>query len=796
MNPNVISSPTPGSPSLNHAQPPRARGGVRITNPNTHEPVVFNKSSTESSPSIPKQEPVSSSLGSEVEKTSGKKLAFKEAIAKKKEEAEKAAAEAAAAAEREAAEKKAAAEREEVEKKAAAEREAAAKAEAEKQAAAKAELEAKAIREAAEAQAKKEEIAKKANEASQKELSNQQPNDAFYEEQITAAIAGVNDRISASTSAGNKITNNPLQLLEKAYRPTAKEVSKLTYPEDFKQPSISSEHDDVYLYNAEFLFQFQNICVFPPKAQWETIQKCVNIVQQSPGSGAGKGGFSRNNSSRNFNNDMGKFGIRGERSAPGSNMGGFQMSMNGKTSRMGSVTNLNLMNYKSGRQNSSRRRGNDRSGSNRGNRDNSMHMNHRNNTNKDNANFSFDGLDNEVKPPEEKKEPVAPIKRSANAWVPRIRSKASASEDGKLSPEEVQRKVKSLLNKMTLDNFEVITDEILVISNQSKEEKDGRTLRQIIELTFAKAVDEAHWSNMYARFCAKMLNKADPEIHDEKILDANGQYFKGGALFRKYLLSRCQEEFERGWSDKLPTNPDGSPLDPELMSDEYYEIMGAKRRGLGLIRFIGELYFLEMLTENIIERCIRRLLSNDNPSEEVIESICQLLTTVGKTLDVPKKKDEVDLYFGRLLMFQEIESLASRLRFMIMDVIDLRKSGWVSDAQDKGPKTMAEIHEEAQAKQREKENEKRKNTRVRNTGNNHTISSSDVWQLRQFYNPIGRGDSPLSRENSSRGFRKGPAISSPGIQLSQSSSQRASNQQGSTHNPFMALGEETDANNH
>lgn len=788
MNPNVISSPTPGSPSLNHAQPPRARGGVRITNPNTHEPVVFNKNSTESSPSIPKQEPVSTSLGSEVEKTSGKKLAFKEAIAKKKEEAEKAAAEAAAA------EKKAAAEREAAEKKAAAE--AAAKAEAEKQAAAKAELEAKAIREAAEARAKKAELAKKAYEASQKELSNQQPNDAFIEEQITAAIAGVNDRISANTSAGNKITNNPLHLLEKAYRPTAKEVSKLTYPEDFKKSSISSEHEDVYLYNIEFLFQFQNICVFPPKAQWENIQKRVNITQQLSGSVAGKGGFSRNNSSRNFNNDMGKFGIRGERPAPGSNMGGFQMSMNGKTSRMGSVTNLNSMNYKSGRQNSSRRRGTDRSGSNRGNRDNSMHMNHRNTTNKDNATFSFDSLDNEVKPPEENKEPVAPIKRSANAWVPRIRNKAPASEDGKLSPEEVQRKVKSLLNKMTLDNFEIITDEILVISNQSKEEKDGRTLRQVIELTFAKAVDEAHWSNMYARFCAKMLNKVDPEIYDETILDSNGQYFKGGVLFRKYLLSRCQEDFERGWSDKIPTNPDGSPLDPELMSDEYYELMGAKRRGLGLIRFIGELYFLGMLSEHIIERCIRRLLKNDKPSEEVIESICQLLTTVGKNLDVPKKKLEVDIYFDRLLEFQEMKGLASRLRFMIMDVIDLRKGGWVSDAQDKGPKTMAEIHEEAQAKQREKDNERRKNTRVRNTGNNHTISSSDMWQLRNFNNTAGRGDSPISRENSSRGLRKGPAMSAPGIQLSQSSSQRASSQQGSTHNPFMALGEETDANHH
>lgn len=106
--------------------------------------------------------------------------------------------------------------------------------------------------------------------------------------------------------------------------------------------------------------------------------------------------------------------------------------------------------------------------------------------------------------------------------------------------------------------------------------------------------------------------------------------------------------------DKLPTNPDGSPLDPELMSDEYYEIMGAKRRGLGLIRFIGELYFLEMLTENIIERCIRRLLSNDNPSEEVIESICQLLTTVGKTLDVPKKRMRLISTLADCLCFKKL----------------------------------------------------------------------------------------------------------------------------------------------
>lgn len=373
-------------------------------------------------------------------------------------------------------------------------------------------------------------------------------------------------------------------------------------------------------------------------------------------------------------------------------------------------------------------------------------MSHRNNTNRDGTNAAFEGAEGEAKVSEEKKEPVAPIKRSANAWVPRIRNKAPVAEDGKLSPEEVQRKVKSLLNKMTLDNFEVITDEILAISNQSIDEKDGRTLRQVIELTFAKAVDEAHWSNMYARFCAKMLSKSNPEIQDEQIVDANGDFVKGGALFRKYLLSRCQEEFERGWSDKLPTNPDGSPLDPELMSDEYYELMGAKRRGLGLIRFVGELYFLGMLTEKIIHRCIRRLLGSEVPSEEVIESICQLMTTVGKTLDSPENKKVVDAYFNRMYIIQETEGLPSRLRFMIMDVVDLRKNNWASDAQDKGPKTIAEIHEEAQAKQREKEREKKKNTRMRSAGNGNHLSNSDMLKLKRFSNMSPQGDSSLAEK--------------------------------------------------
>jgi translation initiation factor 4G len=48
-------------------------------------------------------------------------------------------------------------------------------------------------------------------------------------------------------------------------------------------------------------------------------------------------------------------------------------------------------------------------------------------------------------------------------------------------------------------------------------------------------------------------------------------------------------------------------------------------------RFIGELFKLGMLTTNIMQRCIKHLLSEQD--EESLECLCKLLTTVGKELE-------------------------------------------------------------------------------------------------------------------------------------------------------------------
>lgn len=755
-------------------QPRTPRSGLKITNPLTNEPVSFSKptevsspapgaasltpQSPAGSPSISSPTPSSPSVSNTESGALETKNKFKEMVKQRALDIAKAEEEAKKALEEEEAKKKAA------------EEEKARKLEEEAAAAKKAEEEALAAKKA------QEEAAAAAAAAPKAEVTETDKKDV-NEEAIQAALASVNDRI--------KNVSNPLRSLEKATRLSHEELSKVEYPSGTNKPEISSVHSNVFIYDIGFLLQFQSVVTFPPKENWDTVRSIMNFDKSA---GNNRNFSSRSNSSRGGFQAMGAFGANfrnGDRSASGANMGpGFGMKGMG---RMGSTNNLSGMNMhsKSGRQNSSRRGRNDRQGSNRGERQN-----------------TYREREPEEATPAPAPAPVAPLVRSANAWVPRARAAKAAEADGKLTPEMVQRKVKALLNKMTLEYFDVISDQLLEISAQSKDEKDGRTLRQVIELTFAKAVDEAHWSNMYARFCAKMLTKIDPEIYDEHIKDPKGQLVKGGALFRKYLLNRCQEEFERGWSDQLPTNEDGSPLDPELMSDEYYAAVGAKRRGLGLIRFIGELYFLGMLTERIMHACMQLLLNNPEPSEEVVESICQLMTTVGARLE--QNKDHADMfnaYFRRMKDIEKTPGLPSRLRFMLMDVVDLRKSGWVDKGKDKGPKTIAEIHEEAkQAKEKAAaaaaSSHKGRFPRPNANNNSNRVSRDDLDRLKGFRTSSPNTFGPASmfnRDNSSRGSSRRSNNSSPAVPLSKEPSRQAS-QRTNAFSVLMDDGEKADDN--
>lgn len=298
---------------------------------------------------------------------------------------------------------------------------------------------------------------------------------------------------------------------------------------------------------------------------------------------------------------------------------------------------------------------------------------------------------------------IKALERSSTGWTPHSKTQTPSQQQmaGHMAPDMVQRKVKAALNKMTPEKFDKISDQILEIAGQSKNEDDGRTLRQVIQLTFEKACDEQHWSSMYAKFCYKMLNTMDPAIRDETVKDKHGNPVVGGALFRKYLLNRCQEEFEKGWEVNLPAKPEGDNSEAALLSDEYYIAAAAKRKGLGLIQFIGELYKLNMLTLRIMHECVLKLLDFEGlPDESAIESLVKLLRTVGSTMSQADAGPKMlQVYFERVEKIQNMEGLPSRLKFMLLDLIDLRKANWHDKAADKGPKTIQQIHAEAAAAQ-------------------------------------------------------------------------------------------------
>jgi translation initiation factor 4G len=273
---------------------------------------------------------------------------------------------------------------------------------------------------------------------------------------------------------------------------------------------------------------------------------------------------------------------------------------------------------------------------------------------------------------------------SANRWTAGSTSRKPQAIDPD-SPELVDRKVKGLLNKLTMEKFDSISDQIIAWANKSEKEKDGRTLIQVIRLVFEKATDEAAWSEMYARLCRKMMEQISPKVQDDGIKNPEGKPIAGGQLFRKYLLNRCQEDFERGWAAKDAAaaaavakasedeavkqandkNKDGED-EPVLYSEEYYAAQKAKRQGLGLIKFIGELFKLQMLTERIMHECVKKLLGNvENPEEEEIESLCKLLTTVGQILDTIKARAHMDVYFSRMKELTRSVNVSSRMQYML-----------------------------------------------------------------------------------------------------------------------------------
>ncbi|KAL4965705.1 putative eukaryotic translation initiation factor subunit eIF-4F [Aspergillus stella-maris] len=524
------------------------------------------------------------------------------------------------------------------------------------------------------------------------------------------------------------------------------DLSQISYPDSIASPNpalnSSAPSDRKFHYNKEFLLQFQSVFKEKPSIDWDVrVRETVGDTDSSRPQSA-RTPMARNPSRGGAGSDfqMGTFGQPNRQSLPSGTTSEQRFALS--NSRTPSVGNPfgQFGRFPMGpgatpisRTNSSHAMGmpgSPRVGSGRGGtRSGSKRDKHAAKKEEEMA---------KSMPLTAGKE-VQGLQASGTGWKPRSIGQGAAAAGptpgGHMPPDVVQRKVKAALNKMTPENFPRISGQILEIVSQSKDESDGRTLRQVIQLTFEKATDEAHWASIYAKFCKSMLESMSAEIKDENIKDRNGNVVAGGSLFRKYLLNRCQEEFERGWKVNLPPKPEGVTEEVAMLSDEYYAAAAAKRRGLGLVKFIGELYKLGMLTERIMHECVKKLVDYEGiPDEAEVESLTSLLRTIGASLDASEKGPAMmDAYFARIQLMVQTPNLPSRLRFMLLDIIDLRNARWRSKDSDKGPKTIQQIREEAARAQQEAEMERLRQQANRGGGGRAAMGRGDARSFSSGY---------------------------------------------------------------
>jgi len=189
-----------------------------------------------------------------------------------------------------------------------------------------------------------------------------------------------------------------------------------------------------------------------------------------------------------------------------------------------------------------------------------------------------------------------------------------------------------------------------------------------------------------------------------------------------------------------PLRPASSSPPPlsALELDEKLQLL--KMHQKGNLQLIGELFKQDLLQRSVVHLCVDMLLEEmEEPSEWDVECVTTLLATVGSKLDEfePDAEEEagedhmnqegvegetsqvsksqsskrqpssgssshptraalVDSHFHKISLLSRSPSLASRFRFMLLDLLDLRARKWIPRiAKTVQPQSLAEIREES-----------------------------------------------------------------------------------------------------
>lgn len=201
---------------------------------------------------------------------------------------------------------------------------------------------------------------------------------------------------------------------------------------------------------------------------------------------------------------------------------------------------------------------------------------------------------------------------TAGSWVAAMQFKRSTS-DPDLDDEEVTRKTRSILNKLTFENFDALFEQLASCGIRKPAH-----VEMLMREVFDKATTQHHFIGMYADLCMRI--EQDSRI--SSVVDAAGEQHS----FRWFLVNQCQISFE-----KL-LQPTAMQQGSNVCKIDEEFALKRKQQALGNIRLIGQLVVHRMVTSNVLIECCEELLRRRDSCPEALEFLAALVTVAGKAV--------------------------------------------------------------------------------------------------------------------------------------------------------------------
>jgi translation initiation factor 4G len=237
---------------------------------------------------------------------------------------------------------------------------------------------------------------------------------------------------------------------------------------------------------------------------------------------------------------------------------------------------------------------------------------------------------------------------------------------------ELNRAVQNVLNRASPENVDTAVDQLADITVKSLAE-----LVFIIEAIIDRALLDPHFCESYADLLFG-LNAAWPgQIQFADVLEDDVT----PSTFVELLVAASHKEFGRLNTSCFHRYNSNELDDAEEL--EHLNTQNKKRRMMTFMHLIGNMFVRGLLPSSVIGSVLTDLVCSSTegepPSENAIEAACELIGTVGATLDAdPHGNDVLKKLFANFGKFREAKDPAysKRIQFAMQSTIDLRDSEW------------------------------------------------------------------------------------------------------------------------